>query len=128
MKKLLLVLLIIISSASCSKSNRSQIESEINTVNGSVIKADKTSEGYVYEMDYSSKTHKVKSDTQKLKDAIDRIIGSLPKEEFSDVVDKDVTGISDVYYWETPNIRILLKSTRSIKDSDQKIICIITEK
>lgn len=113
---------------SCSGSKKSQLESEISKIYGSDVSGKSTDEGYVYELDYNGKSYEIPTDAQKLKDVTDRVLGVLPTEKFSDVMDNEGTSLSDIYYWEMPELRILLKATRSLNENDQKILYVITEK
>lgn len=123
--------------AGCSQ--QSKIETVISDVYGEKITpGTNEDEGFVYVLDYSQKREKQDKDVAKLKDKIDKAVGATVSEKDSDLESYSPDAVSsatascdclsDVYHWDTPNIRVLLITRRCVPDKGNDITIVINEK
>ncbi|MCX8676279.1 MULTISPECIES: hypothetical protein [Apibacter] len=69
----------------------------------------------------------MKRDTRLITNFTDRILNSNQTEKYLDTPGDNYSTLNDIYYWDTPEIRVFLKATRSLS-SDNKIYYVVTEK
>ena len=129
MKKfnIIILFILVLIMISCHFSKKSKLEHELKKIYNKQIKKQKTSEGLVYELNYSNNISDVKRDTRLITNFTDRILNSNQTEKYLDTPGDNYSTLNDIYYWDTPEIRVFLKATRSLS-SDNKIYYVVTEK
>ncbi|MEG1611310.1 MAG: hypothetical protein RR318_01665 [Alistipes sp.] len=111
MKRILLLIGCICCLVGCSP--KSKIEAAIKDVYGTSVKPENTLDGLTYVMDFTDKAGRSSGIEMKFKDKIDKALGAIPATELVDVLSGELS-MSDLYHWDTPEIRVLMESKKAI--------------